>query len=268
MVTLNHFGRLGNDISYGMTCFKFIPLLGWHIYLAGHILLQKSFARDKNVIQRRLKEVADNPENVWVVLLPEGDQFNAENHSKAVRYALKMNLQPLMHQLMPRFKAFAVTYESLKKLGGYSIVNCHIAYEKTPRFSHLLQGKRIKAHIYLERINFDDIEPTFDGIYKLFRHKDELHEKFLKFNNFNENGKVEEVKAIKVKRDQCVLINFVIWSIIWINILIAVAFRAISRAYKVELEQYSMTVVFIKVLMDIVDRIAAVYRSLSVYFGS
>jgi hypothetical protein len=260
MVVLNHFGRLGNDIGFGMTCFKFIPFVGWHIYLAGHILLQKSFPRDKLAIENRLREVTANPNRVWLVLLPEGDHFTLEKHSKAVNYALKMEKQPLMHHLTPRHKAFAVTHEALKKIGGYSIVNAHIAYERPPEFSYLLRGRKIKARIYLERHELDDVEPTFDGIYKLFQQQDQQHENFLKFRDFNENGKLEEVKAINVDADRRVLINFLIWTIIWSGVAMAMIYRAMANAYKAELENYSMTTVMAKMLLDVFDKMTIICR--------
>ncbi|KAG5671103.1 hypothetical protein PVAND_001317 [Polypedilum vanderplanki] len=229
MVTLNHFNRLGNDISYGMTCFKFIPFIGWHIYLAGHILLQKSFTNDKKLIEKRLMEVKDNPNNVWIVLLPEGDQFTIANFSKSVRYALKMRKQPLMHHLTPRHKAFAVTYKELKKLEGYSIVNAHIAYERSPKFSNLLQQKKIQARIYFQCFEFNEIESNFDGIYKLFQQQDELREKFLKFGSFNENGKLKDFKEIKIEKDQRVLVNFLVWAIFWLFFAMRVIIRKFER---------------------------------------
>ena len=254
MVIMNHFQKLGNDICYAKDFVKHIPFIGWHIYLSQHIRLKLSYDDDKRTMEKRFQDIAANGNYVWVIFMPEGPRFTKERHAASIKFALDKNIQPLMHHLIPRNKGFAVTYESLRKQGYKTILNAQIAFDAKkfaqPKFSSMMQCQKMKAHVYLERIPFDSVEPTFDGIYKMFKAKDELHESFIERENFNKNG---NLKAIPMQNHNSILINFICWSVLWMLVTIVGGYSLVVHLYYKDMQNYSNLVTLLRIACDIHD---------------
>lgn len=254
MVIMNHFQKLGNDICYAKDFVKHIPFIGWHIYLSQHIRLKLCYEDDKRTIETRFRDIAANGSDVWVVFMPEGPRFTKERHAESIKFALDKNLHPLMHHLVPRSKGFAVSYESLRQQGYKTILNAQIAFDTKnfaqPRFSSMMQCRKMQAHVYLERLPFDSIEPTFDGIYKMFKTKDELHESFIERGNFNKNG---NLKAIPMQHHKTILINFICLSALWMLVTIVGGYSVIVHLYYKDMQNYSNLVTLVRIACDIHD---------------
>ncbi|KAL7024634.1 hypothetical protein ACKWTF_013139 [Chironomus riparius] len=254
MVIMNHFQKLGNDICYAKDFVKHIPFIGWHIYLSQHIRLKLCYEEDKKTIETRFRDIAANGSDVWVVFMPEGPRLTKERHAESIKFALDRNLQPLMHHLVPKSKGFAVSYEALRQQGYKTIVNAQIAFDAKkfaqPKFSSMMQCRKMQAHVYFERIPFDSIEPTFDGIYKMFKSKDELHESFIERGNFNKNG---NLKKILMQNHKSILINFICWSALWMVVTIVGGYSVIVHLYYKDMQNYSNLVTLVRIACDIHD---------------
>lgn len=263
---MNHFGKLGNDVCFAKDFVKYIPFIGWHIYLSQHIRLKICFEKDKDTITRRIREIQQNPNDVWVVFMPEGPRFTKQRHAESIKYALNKKIQPLMHNLIPRTKGFTTTYEALRQQGYSTILNAQIAFDiKTfaePKYSNMMQCRKMRAHVYLERIPIDKIEPSFDGIYNMFKEKDELHEIFIEYGNFNKNGKMSGIRAFSMKHHKSILANFICWCFLWMFVAVVTSYNMIVHLYYKDMENYSNLGILTKILCDIHDVGYSFYRPL------
>lgn len=62
----NKFGYMGNAKSYVKKVLQWIPVLGYSWKLSGFMFLERSFEKDRLIIQKQLKEVYSLPDPSWV----------------------------------------------------------------------------------------------------------------------------------------------------------------------------------------------------------
>lgn len=261
---MNHFRKLGNDICYAKDFVKYIPFIGWHIYLSQHIGIKGCYEQDKGRIERRITQIGENSNAVWVVFMPEGPIFTKERHAEAKKFAIDSNIQPLRYHLIPRTKGFVTTYEALKQQGYKTILNAQIAFDTEnyalPKFSNLMQCRSMSAHLYLERIPIDEVAPAFEGIHEVFKKKDALHEYFIKNGNFCFFDNDADIQAIPMQNDNAIKINFVCWSIFWSLLLTFGTYNLIVYYCFQDMKNYSHVVILIRIACEIHDLSFYYYR--------
>lgn len=212
---IDKFKGLGSSRGFVKNEIKYIPIWGWFFGLAEHIFLQRSFEKDKQIIENKVRDYLTNIENNWLVLLAEGTRFSIEKHAVCEKFAKERNLEPLKHHLIPRSKGFAVTIPILKKHNCPMLYNVQLAFDKNApnqaTLGSLLRGQKIVAHVYIDRIPMEKVEPTFECLFNLYKEKDAMMESFNKFGNFFEGRKEKVHKGIKMEVRQPVKINSIFW---------------------------------------------------------
>ncbi|CRK87461.1 CLUMA_CG001262, isoform A [Clunio marinus] len=214
-LVLEKFGCLGNARGFIKNVIKYIPICGWFFGFAEHIFLQRSFEKDKAVIEERLDDILQYPDNSWTVVTAEGTRFTKEKHEASQKFASERNMVPLKHHLIPRGKGFITCVPILKKYKNLSVLNLQLAFDKSakvePTLVNLLRGEKVVAHVYIERISIDNVEPTQDYLNKMYQEKDEIQDSFLKFGNFFEGLKQKPIDGIRMKPRLCVAVNTLLW---------------------------------------------------------
>lgn len=212
---IDKFKGLGSSRGFVKNELKYVPIWGWFFGLAGHIFLQRSFEKDKKLIEDKVRDYLTNIENNWLVLLAEGTRFSLEKHAVCEKFAKERNLEPLKHHLIPRARGFAVTVPILKKHNCPTLYNVQLAFDKNAphqaTLGTLLRGQKIVAHVYIDRISMEKVEPTFEYLFDLYKEKDAMADSFHKFGNFFEGRKEEVLKGIKMEVRQTVKINSIFW---------------------------------------------------------
>lgn len=212
---IDKFKGLGNSRGFVKNEIKYIPVWGFFFGLAGHIFLQRSFEKDKNIIEEKVKDYMTNIPNNWLVLLAEGTRYSKEKHEVSNKFASERNLQSLKYHLIPRAKGFALTVPILKKHKCPTVYNVQLAFKKDspnkPTFENLLRGRKCVAHVFIERIDMDKVEPTFEYLYDLYKRKDTIQDSFHKYGNFYEGRGETPIEGIQmdVRREVC--INSICW---------------------------------------------------------
>ena len=96
-----------------------------------------------------------------------------------------------------------------------SVLNLHLAFDRNaevePTLANLLRGKKVVAHVYIDRIPLDKVLPTDACLQEMYREKDELQESFHNFGNFFEGRNEKPIEGIKMKPRLCVAVNTVFW---------------------------------------------------------
>lgn len=59
-------GVLGNCKAYAKKVIQYIPAVGWAWKFAEFIFLERSYDKDKEIIDTQLREIFDYPDPVWV----------------------------------------------------------------------------------------------------------------------------------------------------------------------------------------------------------
>jgi lysophosphatidic acid acyltransferase / lysophosphatidylinositol acyltransferase len=179
------------------------------------VFLLRSFDKDKVVIEENMDDILQYPDNSWTVMTAEGTRFTKEKHDASVKFAMERNLIPLKHHLIPRAKGFVTCVPFLKKYKNLSVLNLQLAFDKKsdvePTLANLLRGKKVVAHVYIERIPLDNVSPTGDCLQEIYQEKDELQESFHTYGNFFEGRNQELIEGIRMKPRLCVAVNTIFW---------------------------------------------------------
>lgn len=59
-------GVVGNCKAYAKKVIQYVPSIGWSWKFAEFVFLQRSFEKDKEIIERQISEIFDYPDPVWV----------------------------------------------------------------------------------------------------------------------------------------------------------------------------------------------------------
>lgn len=231
-VLTNRFRGLGYARGFVKNSIKFIPIWGWFFGLAGHIFLRRSFEKDKDLIEDKICEYMNCTENTWIVLMAEGTRFTKEKYQACLKFAKDKNIEPLKHHLIPRSKGFATCIPLLKKHNCPAVYNVQVSFDKRaenpPFLSSLVLGKKITAHVYIDRIPIENVEPTFEFLYDMFKLKDELQDSMYKYGNFYEGRGLKIEEGFKEKPRLCLLVNALCWISFEAFLILYQAYRMIQ----------------------------------------
>lgn len=221
--------NLGCSRGFVKNVIKFMPVAGWFFYLDDHVFLQRSFEKDKKTIEDHLKRYSSYPKPLSMTITAEGTRFSKLKHEASIEFAKERNLVPFKHHLIPRAGGFNLCVPLLKKYKWPMLYNMQVAFDKNadnaPTFGNLLNRKKVVAHIFFERIPMENVEPTFEFLYEIYKKKDELAEKFHKHGNFCEGNK--NIEKFVIKRTKKVLINAIAWQVVVLSLLIFYSIKLI-----------------------------------------
>jgi lysophosphatidic acid acyltransferase / lysophosphatidylinositol acyltransferase len=212
---IEKFNGLGCTRGFVKNAIKYIPICGWFFGFAEHIFLQRNLEKDKAVMEHRICEYATYPNSSWMVITAEGTRFTKEKHETSIKFAKEKNVEPFKHHLIPRPGGYNLCVPLLKKYKCPAIYNFQLAFDRNsptvPTLGNLLLGKKVVAHVYLERIPMENVEPTFEFLYKVYKTKDALQDSFHKHGNFFEGRGEKKIEGRVMPRRPQVLINTLVW---------------------------------------------------------
>lgn len=230
-VLCNRFRGLGFARGFVKNSIKFIPIWGWFFGLAGHIFLRRSFEKDKELIEDKISEYMNCTENTWIVLMAEGTRFTKEKYENCLKFAKEKGIVPLKHHLIPRSKGFGTCVPLLKKYNCPAVYNVQVSFDKRadnpPTLASLFLGKKITAHVYIDRIPMEKVEPTFDFLYDMFKTKDALQDSVDKHGNFYEGRGLPVEKGFNEAPRTCLIVNAFFWIALEALFIIFLAYRMI-----------------------------------------
>ncbi|XP_070509481.1 1-acyl-sn-glycerol-3-phosphate acyltransferase gamma-like [Chironomus tepperi] len=231
-ILINRFRGLGYARGFVKNSIKFIPIWGWFFGLAGHIFLRRSFEKDKELIEDKISEYMTCTDNTWIVLMAEGTRFTKEKYETCLKFAQEKNIVPLKHHLIPRSKGFSTCIPILRKYNCPAVYNVQVSFNKgaenPPFLSSLVLGKKIIAHVYINRIPMENVEPTFEFLYDIFKEKDALQDSFNKYGNFYEGRGLKINDGYNEKPRTCLLVNTLCWVLLELFFILYQAYRMIE----------------------------------------
>lgn len=250
---IDKFHGLGCTRGFIKNPIKYIPICGWFFGFAEHIFLQRSFDKDRKVIEQRISEYANYPTCTWMVITPEGTRFTKTKHETSIQFAKEKSIEPFKHHLIPRAGGFNVCIPLLKKYNCPVVYNLQLAFDKDsktiPTLGNLLMGKPVTAHVFLERIPMETVEPTFEFLHHIYQKKDALQDSFHKFGNFYEGRGEKVVPGIAMKARPEILINTCVWVAVTMFLMVYYSIKLILAGKIILLTTVSVGITAILYLM-------------------
>ncbi|XP_057373860.1 1-acyl-sn-glycerol-3-phosphate acyltransferase gamma-like [Daphnia carinata] len=176
-----HVRMLGSAKAFVKKSFKKVPIIGWTAFFSGSAFLERSWEKDKSILENQIANMSNYPDPVMLHLFAEGTRYTPEKHAASVEFAQKSGFPPLKHLLVPRTKGFVLSVEKLR--GKFPAIYCATMVFDTkegaaPVFKSLVLGRPIAAEILLERIPLEDIPEDSDKIanwlHENYHHKDKM----------------------------------------------------------------------------------------------
>lgn len=151
-------GVLGNCKAYAKKVIQYIPAIGWAWKFAEFVFLERSFDKDKIIIDRQVNEIFDYPDPCWVsmnlkiicchfcncmfffvqlLLNAEGTRFTPEKHEACNVFCRERGIPELKHHLIPRAKGFQASLQALKAKCP-SILDIQIVFKKDSPVRHII----------------------------------------------------------------------------------------------------------------------------------
>lgn len=134
---------------------KFVPGMGWTVYVNDFPLLNRKFKEDKNYISYKMKFKEDKT----ILIFPEGTRFCPKKLANCNEYSLKNNYPMYENVLLPKSKGtYNILIELIKqgKLNGF--------YDLTIDFKGISKNK---AHTTKDLIMKDDIKSVHFHVNKI-----------------------------------------------------------------------------------------------------
>lgn len=94
---------------------KFVPAIGWGMLFIDCVFLKRNWAQDRSSILATLDRYRSNPDQVWLILFPEGTRMTPDKLARSQAHAIKAKLPKTSNVMLPRTRGFATALGELER---------------------------------------------------------------------------------------------------------------------------------------------------------
>ncbi|KAL5156822.1 1-acyl-sn-glycerol-3-phosphate acyltransferase 3 [Glycine soja] len=185
-------GCLGSTVAIMKKEVKFLPVLGWSMWFAEYIFLERDWAKDETSLKSGFRHLEHMPFPFWLALFVEGTRFTQTKLLQAQEFAASKGLPIPRNVLIPRTKGFVTAVQSLRPFVP-AIYDCTYAVPKSeasPTLVRIFKGISCPVKVQIKRHKMEELPETDDGIGQwckdAFVAKDALLEKYSTTEIFSE----------------------------------------------------------------------------------
>ncbi|PVH62983.1 hypothetical protein PAHAL_3G446500 [Panicum hallii] len=167
-------------------------VIGWSMWFAEYLFLERSWAKDENTLKWGLKRLQDFPRSFWLALFVEGTRFMPAKLLAAQEYAASQGLPAPRNVLIPRTKGF-VSAVSIMRDFVPAIYDTTVIIPKdspAPTMLRILKGQSSVVHVRIKRHAMSDMPKSNEDVSKwctdIFVAKDALLDKHIAIGTFDE----------------------------------------------------------------------------------
>ena len=170
--------RLGEMRWFVKDQLKWVPGVGWGLYLLGSVFVKRDWAADRTGIERTFARFRRDRLPVWLLLFPEGTRLTPAKLERSRAWAREHDVQPLEHLLAPRPRGFVGSMIGLREQLD-AVYDVTIGYENgVPTLRQFALGYVNRAHLHVRRFPVADL-PSGEAeltqwLVDRFREKDAL----------------------------------------------------------------------------------------------
>ncbi|KAF7064141.1 hypothetical protein CFC21_070546 [Triticum aestivum] len=185
-------GCLGSAIAIMKKSSKFLPVIGWSMWFAEYLFLERSWAKDEKTLKSGLQRLKDFPRSFWLALFVEGTRFTPAKLLAAQEYAISQGLTAPRNVLIPRTKGFVSAVSIMRDFVPAIYDTTVIIPEDSPKptMLRILQGQSSVVHVRIKRHSMRDMPNSDEDVSKwckdIFVAKDALLDKHIATGTFDE----------------------------------------------------------------------------------
>ncbi|KAG8090069.1 hypothetical protein GUJ93_ZPchr0011g27051 [Zizania palustris] len=202
-------GCLGSTLAVMKKSSKFLPVIGWSMWFAEYLFLERSWAKDEKTLKWGLQRLNDFPRPFWLALFVEGTRFTPAKLLAAQEYAASQGLPAPRNVLIPRTKGF-VSAVSIMRDFVPAIYDTTVIIPKDspqPTMLRIFKGQSSVVHVRMKRHAMSELPKSEEDVSRwckdIFVAKDALLDKHLATGTFDEEIRPigRPVKSLLVKSE-------------------------------------------------------------------
>lgn len=217
----DYFRMLGNCRAYAKKSLQYVPTMGWAWKFSECIFLDRNWKEDQNVIKSQIKELADYPDSMVLLMYAEGTRVTPQKLEASQKFAREKGLPLLKYHLTPRTKGFVA---SLPHVRGKipAIYDIETLFDPKnpvkPTLINLLLGKPLVAYLYINRIPLEEVPEDDEGaaewLHKLYQKKDRIAESFHETGDLFATSGIPKVDKFMLKKRYYALACTLFWTVV------------------------------------------------------
>lgn len=163
-VLADQLGGVGCYKSMSKEELKYLPIIGWSMWMSDIIFVKRDWKRDREIIATKLDALFDYDQTI-LGIFAEGTRFTEEKHKLSVEFARSRDMEPFKYHLVPRARGFNYAVRHYFReivLNGrasedmFKILNLQIVMPDKPKFRDFIEGRQLRADVYCEEIKLDE----------------------------------------------------------------------------------------------------------------
>lgn len=180
--------RLGHLKFFVKDQLKWVPGVGWGMYLLRFPFLKRDWTRDRDSIVRTFRRLVEGNAPMWLVIFPEGTRIRPYKHERAVAFARQRGFVEPRHTLLPRPKGFTAAVQSLRG-HATAVYDLTIGYENgVPTLGQYVTGAVPRVHLHIRRFPMEELPGPGEDLRAWLRQrwveKDRLLDQFYRTGTF------------------------------------------------------------------------------------
>ncbi|ORY81901.1 hypothetical protein BCR37DRAFT_398707 [Protomyces lactucae-debilis] len=146
---------------------KYIPILGWAIYLCDMVLVSRNWITDQKELLNVFGPIRKLRLPMWLITYVEGTRFTPKKCKASQEFCESRNKPILKHVLYPRVRGFYATVEQFRTSHIKVVYDLTLVWSKdgklhaapTPVEVHGISdlNKHYKFHVHVRRFNLQDL---------------------------------------------------------------------------------------------------------------
>ncbi|XP_057745191.1 1-acyl-sn-glycerol-3-phosphate acyltransferase 2-like [Arachis stenosperma] len=202
-ILAQRWGCLGSALAVMKKSSKFLPVIGWSMWFAEYLFLERSWAKDENTLKSGIQRLQDYPLPFWLALFVEGTRFTQAKLLAAQEYATTTGLPVPRNVLIPRTKGFVSAVSNMRSFVP-AIYDVTLAIPKNsppPTLLRIFKGEPSVVHVHIKRHLMNELPKDDEGVAQwcrdVFVAKDALLDKHKYEDKFSDKESHDAGKPIK-----------------------------------------------------------------------
>ncbi|VVC31726.1 Acyltransferase, C-terminal domain,Phospholipid/glycerol acyltransferase [Cinara cedri] len=263
-------GTLGNCKAFSKNSLKYMPIVGWCWWFSEFLFLQRDWAKDKYTIETQLKELFEYENPVTMLLYAEGTRFTKEKYEASLKFARSKGLLELKEHLLPRTKGFSIGLPHFRH-NLPAVYNVQLAFKQgeKPSLTTLLNGGRLEAHVFMERIPIEQVpqdEKECDKwMYDVFEKKDKIMVSYVNTGDWFKENDVKPLEKFITPRSYMSLLNIIFWSLVTFLPFLYLSFKILISGNLLHIGLLTLLLCLIYVILSKLTSVSEIDKASSSY---
>jgi len=160
-------GMTGNIKWFVKDELKWVPGIGWGLWLLGSPFLKRNWKEDRPGVVKMLATYRTNGIPIWLITFLEGTRCTPQKLAADQEKTVAKGLVPFQHHLYPKMAGIVATVQGLRDhVPAIYLIEIGYPYEQIPTIWTMLTSKTTLVDLYIRRIPIEEVPADEQEIQK------------------------------------------------------------------------------------------------------